>query len=305
MPDAIEAMRSVFALMGSCAVSMPERAVTEVENVGGAHLSMPCYLAGDRPVLSLKAVSLFPANADRGEPTTQGVLLLHCPVTGMPVALMDAEYLTLVRTGAVSALASRYLAKQTVTTIGLIGAGHVGEFQVRAMLAEHPGVQVKVYDLITKRAEDLAKKLSGQAVTHDEAAGCDIVCLATTSAKPVLFGSQLKPGAFATGVGSFKPSMCEVDSDVLLKSTVYVDYMPAAQKSAGEIISAVNAGKYSWSQVQGELGELVRGDLEGRREEQERIFFKSVGLAAQDAAVASLVFERAQELGLGTQANLS
>ena len=301
MADAIEAMRDAFLDLHAGNAVLQERVATS--NAVGTHLSMPCSL-GD--YISLKSVTVFPGNAVKELPTTQGALLLHSGKSGEALALMDAELLTQVRTGAASALASSLLARQPVKRVGLVGAGAIGEFQMRAMRVAFPEAECLICDKDEDRARSVAASLGEgcQSAKIKDVLDCEVICLATSSTKPVLLGSKIKPGTHVNGVGSFRPDMAEVDLGFLQKANVYVDHLPAAQKSAGEMIQAVEAGGFSWSDVRGSIGELLAGAVAGRQDEGEVTFFKSVGVGVQDTAVAQIVYERARERGLGQRFEL-
>ena len=304
----IEAMRFAFEALGRGLVQMPPRAVTPVGEA--AHLSMPCYIGGPDPVLCMKVVTFFPLNPSRGMPTTQAVILLNDPSTGKPIAMMDAEYMTLVRTGAVSALATEFLAHESARTLGVFGTGEVGFYQVAAVK------EVRVIDNVFVNSLDPAQgsafcervesELGVPALFVSDPSTLveqsDIICLATSSKNPVLHGADVRPGTHVNGVGSFRPDMAETDVEFVSSSGVFVDQISAAQVGAGEILAAVDAGAFSWVDAV-ELQRLVLGECEGRKGD-EVTFFKSVGLAVQDAAVARIVFNHAVENGLGTEFDL-
>lgn len=301
----IEAMRFAFDALGRGLVEMPPRAVTPVGE--SAHLSMPCYIGGDEPVLCMKVVTFFPSNPSRGEPTTQAVILMSDPLTGAPVAMMDAEYVTLVRTGAVSALATEFLARESARTLGVFGTGEVGFYQVAAVKEVRVIDNVFVNSLDPSQGREFCERVESELgvpamfVTEPSTLveQSDVICLATSSKNPVLHGEHVRPGTHVNGVGSFRPDMAETDVEFVSNARVFVDQISAAQVGAGEILAAVEAGAFSWVDAI-ELQRLVLGDCEGRRGD-EVTFFKSVGLAVQDAAVARIVFTRAVELGLGTE----
>ena len=307
MPQAIKAMRNAFMALGEGRVEMPPRAVTPVPDQDASHLSMPCYIGGAEHVLCVKVVTFFPQNPAKGEPTTQAVILLSDPGTGAPLAVMDAEYITLIRTGAVSALATQLLSREDARALGVFGTGEVGFWQIAAVKEVRSIESVYVCSLDTERAGPFCKRVEnelGLDATFLEDGGwlvrqSDVVCLATSSKTPVLHGRDVRPGTHVNGVGSFTPDMCETDTEFVAKARVVVDLLSAARVGAGEIIAAEAEGAFSWSDAT-ELSSLVASPPR-QRDGDDITFFKSVGLAVQDAVVAPIVLRRAKELGLGTK----
>lgn len=308
MAGAIEGVREAFVALAEGQVSMPQRAVTDIAPAGGTHLSMPCFAAG---ALTVKSVTVFPGNAALGLPTTQGVLLLHDAATGAPLALMDAEHLTRLRTGAASALATDLLSDPGAASVLIFGAGAIAKWQLIGMAEVRDLQEVRIVDPDSERASALGRWASEElgvpfvATTRDASvADADIVCCATSSRVPVFDGNDLLPNTHINAVGSFRPEMRELDSAAVARSRVFVDHVPAAQAGAGELIAAAAAGRFAWDQVAGTLGDVIAGTCQGPLEGTITLF-KSVGLAVQDAACARRVYERAVALGLGQDVNVS
>ena len=224
-------------------------------------------------------------------------------------AFIDAELVTAMRTGAAGGVAARYLAREDARTLTIFGSGAQAPFQVEAVICERPIEQVLVLSRQSSHAEALAASIAGRfgvsaqaTVDIDEAVrAADIVVTATSAHDPLFGGGLLRPGVHVTGIGSHVPDAREVDSLTLQRAKVIVDQESACLAEAGDLIQPIRAGKYDRGQIYGEIGAIIAGDLPGRSGNAEITFFKSVGLAAQDLAVASLVYRRALAEGAGYQ----
>ncbi len=272
---------------------------------------MPAYLGGDVNALGAKLISFYGTNpALRGLPAIQGKIVLFDPETGGLQAFIDAELVTAMRTGAAGGVAARYLARAKMRdTLTIFGSGAQAPFQVEAVICERPIEQVLVLSRQSSHAEALAASIAGRfgvsaqaTVDIDEAVrAADIVVTATSAHDPLFGGGLLRPGVHVTGIGSHVPDAREVDSLTLQRAKVIVDQESACLAEAGDLIQPIRAGRYDRGQIYGEIGAIIAGDLPGRSDSSEITFFKSVGLAAQDLAVASLVYRRALAEGAGFQ----
>lgn len=319
MTDAIQAVELGFRRLAQGQVTMPQRAVTAVTPHNGLHLSMPAFVAAgdsdksDSGILTIKIVSVYAENPMRHQlPAIQGVLILHDAATGQPLALMDAEYLTALRTGAGGGVAAGILARPNAETVTLFGAGAQAAPQLAAVCAVRP---IRRAYLLTrtgsKDAEFCAhirKTLDIEIIpTRDVRAAveaADIICTATNATTPIFDGRWLQPGVHINAVGAYTRSMRELDAITIQRSRVYVDHHPAAQSEAGDILLAIEEGLISYDHVVGDLGSLLIGKVPARTNDEEITLFKSVGLAVQDAVTAARVYTRALELGLGQEVNL-
>ncbi len=303
MPKAITAMRRAFGQLSAGQSEAPLRARLAVEK--GVTLLMPAYLRQSRE-MGVKIVSVFAENPSLGLPVVNAAVLALDPQTGQPLALLEGNSLTAIRTGAGGGLAADLLARQNAATVALFGAGVQARAQLRALLAVRKITQVYLISRSRQSAEKLAAEIAlwsdAPAVVLAESPrqavqNADIVITATTSATPVFDGADLKPGTHITGVGSYTPQMQEVDAASVLRAKVVVDSREACLAEAGDIIIP-NAP------IHAELGEIVNGQKPGRQSAEEITFFKSVGVAAQDAAAAAAALAEAERLGLGTVVNL-
>lgn len=301
MPSAIEAMRDAFSALSSGQATVPMR--LGLETAFGVSLFMPAHmkLSGQA---GAKVVSVNPDNVSKGLPVIHAVVLVIDPVTGRPLALMDGTWLTALRTGAVGGLAAEVLSRKDASVVALFGAGVQARTQLEAVRCVRDISEVRVVSLNGTSADQLASEIEGVNALGlrdpDEAIlGADIVITATNSSTPVFDGSRIEPGTHVTGVGSFTVDMREVDAELIARARVVVDQRDAILDEAGDIVGAIQDGVVDESVMHAEIGEILLQQKEGRRDTEEITFFKSVGNAAQDLAVASRVLEIAEREDLG------
>jgi ornithine cyclodeaminase/alanine dehydrogenase len=260
----------------------------------------------------MKLVTVYPDNpGQHGLPTILATVLLNDPRTGQLIAIMDGAYLTAMRTGAASGVATKYLARPDAKVVGIFGAGIQARTQLMAMCAVRPIVAARVYDPMTELAGAFCRDMSQalgitvQPVTEPRGAvdGCDIIVAASTSKVPVFDGQWLAPGTHINGVGSHSLDAREVDSLTIQRSKVVVDLRSAALAEAGDLVTPINAGEITAEHIYADLGEIVTGKP-GRTDAGEITFFKSVGLAIQDVSTATKVYELARQKGIGQEINL-
>ena len=306
MAEAIEAMRDAFAALSDGRATVPLRVALDTPH--GVSLFMPAWL--DDPERSAaKIVSVNPENSRAGLPAIHAVVLVLDPVTGRPAALMDGTWLTALRTGAVGGLAADLMARDDARVVALFGAGVQARTQLEAVRCVRDVEEVRIVSRGGRSADVLADELDGvsaRRVDDPEEAleGADIVIAATSSATPVFPGARVPEGAHVTGVGSYTTEMREVDTDLILRARVIVDERHAVMAEAGDIAGPVADGVVDESVMVAEIGEVVLGRVPGRTRRDEVTFFKSVGNAVQDVAVASRVLSRAERRGLGTVVEL-
>lgn len=280
-------------------VLMPKRMRLSGLNSEGDFLIMPCYVP-TFDIFTCKLVTVFPRNALRGLRSVQGLIAAFDARTGEPRLLASAASLTGLRTGAASAIASKYLARHDAASVGLIGAGFQARYQLKALWSLLKLERAFVYSRTPLKAQDFSKGMSRElgaevlpCLTPEEAVrSADIVVTATSSSEPVLRRAWLAPGAHINAIGSYRPEARELDTETVEEAKVVVDALEAAKEEAGDLIIPVREGRFSWEKVYGELGELVLGRKPGRQHEQELTLFKSVGLALQDAAMMRLLLDK-------------
>jgi ornithine cyclodeaminase/alanine dehydrogenase-like protein (mu-crystallin family) len=267
---------------------------------------MPSLIRGGKNTLGLKMVSVYP-DLGGDVPSTRAVVLLTDGADGSVKCLMGGTALTGVRTGAVSGLSCRYLARRESRSLAMIGAGGQGFYQIRGAASQLDIQRVSIFDLDRARQKRLAerceKELRLEATVADSVegatAGADVVITATTSKKPVLEGEQVRPGTHVVAIGAYTPESRELGSGLISKATVYVDSMEAAMEEAGDLLIPMKEGAITKESVRGDLAGLASGKLGGRASDSEVTVFKAVGLAFEDNAVGWMVYRRALSSGVG------
>ena len=313
MEEVIEAVEEAFANYARGRWVIPPR--THFNLPEGVILYMPSFLSmgeGAGGILGAKLVSVFPGNPEKGLPLIYGLYLLYDPTTGSLLGLIDGVYLTGVRTGAASAVATKYLSRSDSKALGIIGTGVQAGFQLVAILTVR-AIEVcyffdKIEDRARKFAEDYSDKLGVKLEvlsSPDEVVGkSDVVVTATTSPIPVVSGSSLREGTHLNVIGAFTPETREVDSEAVKKACLFVDSYEGALSEAGDLLIPMGEGVISREDIRGELSEIVTDIKPGRTTEDEITLFKSVGFAIEDAAVGRLAYVKALERGIGTPIEL-
>ena len=219
------------------------------------------------------------------------------------LALIEADRLGQLRTGAASAVAARHLAKPGASTLGLIGTGWQAESQLACMRAVLPGLeQVVAYSRNEERLEEFCERHGCEPGEYNrDAAEQDVVVTITSSRDPVLRGEWLRQGALVCAAGANRIESRELDNAVLERASfVCCDSLDQARIEAGDLVEPVERGVLDWLEVH-ELAEVVAGEIVGRQHDDDIVVFKSLGIAAEDVAVAALVYDRALERGLGVE----
>lgn len=311
MKDAIAAVEEGFRQMALGNVVMPQRTAIRISDYHGIHLGMPAYVGGvgDGGSLALKVVTVYPENpAKYSMPTTIGTLLLNDPRTGVLLAIMDAGFLTAMRTGAVSGVATKYLARENACSVGVFGAGVQARTQLMAVCEVRSIERATVFDPWTEGRErfaaEMSERLSVPVEPTEEPRVCvanEIIVAASSSSEPIFEGAWLAPGTHINGIGSHSPDARELDTITLQRSKVVPDLSAACLVEAGDLIIPIKEGAITEDHIHASLGEVVAGLKPGRESDDEITLFKSVGLAVQDAATAALVYDLARGAGVGRE----
>lgn len=310
MKDCIGIVEKAFGELSNGTAVLPLRiAITPPE---GLAVYMPAYLK-DMQALACKVVSVYKNNPLKHDlPTTIGKVLLQDPETGDVVCIMDGGYLTAVRTGAASGVATKYLARNDRgQTCAIFGAGVQAKMQLWAMTSVRDLAKAYVYDISEEATDkfisEMGPKLDLEIVragSPDDALEADLICTATSSATPVFNGSKVKEGAHINGIGSHTPNARELDTEIVKRSKFVGDSREACFKEAGDLIIPLKEGSIPESHFHAELGDLITGKKEGRTDDKEITLFKSNGIAIQDAATAKLVYEKAVKAGIGVRVEI-
>ncbi len=311
--ETIAAVEDGFRHLALGDVVMPQRAATPVKAHNGLHLSMPAFVGGTTGTLTVKIVTVYGDNPGlHGLPMIQGILLLYDAQTGKLLAMMDAEYLTAMRTGAASGVATNYLAREDAAVVTLFGAGAQAAAQLaavcavrsveRAFVVTRSGAKDREFCLKMENA--LAIQVTPTRDVRAAVEAADVICTATNSTMPVFNGNWLQPGVHINAVGAYMTSMRELDAVTVERARLFVDHHEAAQSEAGDIMIPVANGDLTYDTVTGELGDVIIGRVRGRLSDDDVTVFKSVGLAMQDATTAGRVYSAALAADLGKTVEL-
>lgn len=312
MREVIEVVEDAFAQIAKGMVEMPLRAIIDIHKYKGFVFYMPAYLEGSE-ALAVKIVSLYEENLERyGLPTIFATIQLNDPKTGMPLVLMEGGYITAMRTGAASGVATKYLARENSRVVGILGAGTQARAQLWAVREARDVEKVFVYDAAAGRAKGYAEEMSERLgvniipVSSAEKAvrEADILVTATTAKEPVLNGKWLQPGTHINAIGWMGRDARELDSNTVKRAKLTVDSKEAVLAESGDILIPIRESVISEDHIYAELGEIVTGRKAGRISDNEITLWKSVGLAIQDAATAKLAYQKAQEMGVGREIKL-
>jgi ornithine cyclodeaminase/alanine dehydrogenase-like protein (mu-crystallin family) len=277
-------MARAMADLSSGKVVQPGRVMLPVADHQGFLGLMPAYGGA----LGAKLVAFYPNN--QGIPSHHAVILLFKPETGEPLVTMDGRLITEMRTAAVSAVATRLLARPEASVLGILGSGVQARSHLQAMRLVRAIRDVRVWS--PRNAPAFAKEFGVRAMATAEEAvrGADIVVVATSSQTPVLSGAWLAPGTHINAVGAPRPTWRELDDEALRKARLYVEQREAATLESGDVIAS---GK-----IVAEIGEVVAGRKPGRQSPDEITLYKSVGVAVQDVVSADLVYKKALAAGI-------
>ena len=289
MDECIEAMADVLVALARDKLYQPLRFVLRPPGVAGLLGLMPAHRGGEQPAYSLKEIVVTPDNPKaRGLDAHQGGVLLHDGVTGELTALLNASPITAIRTAAVSAVATRALARPGASSVAIIGTGVQGKAHEQALRAVLGDVEIRLWSRTSGGSPE-------QIVRE-----ADVVCTCTSSRKPVVRLEWLKPGAHVNAVGAIVPAR-ELDSETVAAGTLFVDRRESALNESGEYRTALEEGAIEPEHIRAELGEVLIGSHPGRTGDGELTIFKSLGLAVEDLAAAELVVARAREQGVGVE----
>ena len=314
MKETIEAMKRAYASLSDGKAEAPLRTRLRVPSQNAVSLFMPAYVQADGgDALAVKVVSLFPKNPERERRLAfiQAAVLVLDPETGRTVALLEGSSLTAIRTGAGSGAAIDLLARPDSRVVAVFGAGAQGRTQLEAACSVRKIEKAWVFDPSLERAETMVKEMAGKGFVPSDLrvansskqaiSDADIVCTATTSSTPVFTDADLKPGTHVSAIGSYTPEMQEVPAETVARALVVVDSRSATLAETGDLLRPMQAGLFGEEHIHAELGEILLGRKAGRGSADQITYFKSVGVAVQDAMAAQLALQNAQKLDLGKE----
>ena len=314
MEQTIELMEDALRAYSTGAVVQPVRLAVSAERHGGLLALMPAYVTTSE-ALGAKAVTFYSRNAERNLPTHMATILLWESGTGELLAIMDGRLITEVRTAAVSAAASRALARPDAGVLALLGAGVQARSHLDALRLVRPIRDVRVWsrtpghaeafagDVALRQAQGEREASAVRAVpTAEEAVrDADLICTVTSATEPVLRGAWISPGAHINAVGAPRPTWRELDSAAVAQARCYVDSRAGALAESGDLLLPMQEGAITEEHIVGEIGEVLAGTVAGRTAPGDVTLFKSLGMAVEDVVTAHYVYTRALAEGIGRQ----
>jgi ornithine cyclodeaminase/alanine dehydrogenase-like protein (mu-crystallin family) len=302
MEECIEVMEEALAALARGEMYLPLRFVVKPPNAAGFVGLMPAYRGGASPAFALKALNVIPDNPRlRGLDAHQGGVLLSDGESGEPLAFLNASAITEIRTAAVSAVATRALAREDSRELAILGAGVQARSHLEALRAVRDFERVRIYSRTPEHARSLAEEGGAEAVdTAEEAVrGADVVVTATSSPEPVLERAWLENGVHINAVGACLPYMRELDSQTVADAAFFTDRRESAENEAGDYVIALKEGAIQPGHIRAELGEVLAGAASGRTTDDEITIYESLGIAIEDLAAADHVVRRARAEGVG------
>lgn len=309
MDECIDVMARTLATVARGDAILPLRPMIRLPDSPNIFALMPAYL-GDPRSLGVKVLTVFPVNHGTAIDAHQGAVLLFEAEHGRLLAILDATTVTAIRTAAVSAVATRLLARENADDLAILGAGTQGRTHIEAMAVVRPIRRVRIWSRTTDHARALAQFARERFDLHAEVCptpssaveGASIVCTTTASPTPVLEGRWLAPGAHVNAVGACIPTTRELDTTAVRTARLYVDRRESALAEPGDILIPLQEGAIGPDHIVGEIGELMLagGQSLGRTSDDDITLFKSLGLAVEDVAAAQHVYRKAQSIGTGT-----
>ena len=314
MDRMIEILEQAFGELGSGSAVMPQRTAVPDPDVNGWYAFMPAQLKS-MGALGVKSVTVYKDNpSTHSLPATLATIVLMDDKTGRTIAVMDGGYITAMRTGAVTGLATKYLARTDAAVAGVMGAGVQARTQLWGMASGADLDRALVFSLDPPDAQrafaEDASALIGipveTAASGEELVrSVDILSLATTATTPIINGDWIQPGLHINGIGSHAVGVRELDTKTVVNSKIVCDQVDACLAEAGDIQIPIEEGALKPADIYGEIGELITGAKAGRESDQEVTLFKSVGLSIQDISAAHYVYQQAIEAGVGTEFTFS
>jgi ornithine cyclodeaminase len=305
MRECIGVMEDALASLARGEMHQPLRSLIRPEGAAGFLGLMPSYRRGERSYFGLKEVCVFPGNPARGLDTHLGAVLLHSGETGELLAAVNASAVTAIRTAAVSAVATKLLAREDAATLAIIGAGVQGRSHLEAIPLVRSIREVRLYSRTPAHAEAVRAASGARsrvASSIEEAVrGADIIVTATSSREPVIRREWIADGTHINAVGSSVATARELDGATIRDASLFVDRRESTVNESGDYLFALREGAITGdSHIRAEIGEILTGRARGRTSVPEITLFKSLGLAIEDLASAAFLYEKARAKRLGS-----
>jgi ornithine cyclodeaminase/alanine dehydrogenase-like protein (mu-crystallin family) len=311
MDECMDVMAHTLETLAEGNAILPLRHVMWLPEKVGALGTMPSYL-GDIGMMGLKVISVFPGNHGTEYDSHIGAVMLFETKHGQLLAIVDASEITAIRTAAVSGVATRVLAREDASDLTIMGSGIQAQSHLSAMLVARNIKRVRIWSRDVDHAKAFAKRESRRHDIEIEAIAdaqrsvedADIICTTTSAPKPILHGAWLRAGAHINAVGSSVPFTRELDTDAMVKSTLFVDRRESTLNEAGDFLIPKKEGAIDDDHIKGEIGEVLLGKVSGRHSTDEITLFKSLGLAVEDVASAHHAYTKALQRNVGLAVEL-
>jgi ornithine cyclodeaminase/alanine dehydrogenase-like protein (mu-crystallin family) len=306
--DCIELMSDALSALARDEVYQPLRTIVRPPDARGLLGLMPAYRSGERGAFGMKAICVFPENPAQGKDAHQGAVTLFSRDTGELLALMNASEITAIRTAAVSAVATRLLAREDAKELAIIGAGVQARTHLAALAHVRSIKHARVAARTLAHSEELAREMQPKLPfpiepvqkNEDAVRGADLIVTATSSGEPVINKDWISPGAHINAIGTHSPTSREIDSATMASARIFVDRRESALNESGDYLLAAKEGLVSPESIVGEIGELLLGTKIARTSATEITLFKSLGLAIEDVACADYLYRKAQAQNVGS-----
>ena len=298
MEDAIKLMEEAYSSYSKGTSYVPQRYVSDLQGLSMDLFFKPVY-SEELGRIAVKILTQKQGLTTPGIPTIVGVVLLMDSKSGEVLSLIDGTYLTALRTGASSGIATQYLAREDSETLAVFGCGAQGATQLEAVCKVRPIRRAMLYDLSPSAAAKLKEQMQDKlniSLSVEKHLGnlrkAEVICTATGSTAPLFSMDDISRGVHINAIGSFKPHMQEDQSRIIQTCRLFVDSREAVLKEAGDLVKPIKDGVIQSTFVRDEIGDLINGECDGRQSSDEITLFKSVGIAVQDLFVANAVYNK-------------
>ena len=310
MTEAIDSMADAFAKLSSADCYVPKRYITSSRDQSLTFLFKPAFV-NNHNTSSIKILTQKNSDSLPAIPRILGIVLLIDNISGEILSIMDGAFITALRTGAASGLATKHLSRKDSTTLALFGCGSQGRTQLKAVTAVREIEKIWVFDKLTAQAEMFIEEMASETkadieFTNDRAVlkDVDIICTATNSEKPLFYKKHLKAGTHINAIGSFQPQMQEIDPQIVRSSRIFLDDKEACINESGDLLKAFKDPAGPHDNIIGEIGEYLLNRIAGRTSPDETTLFKSVGNAIQDYEVADKIYNKSLSENFGMEIRL-
>ena len=311
MATCIDVMASALHTLAEGDAVQPLRSAMWLPDRSGLLGLMPAYLGGDVSVMGVKAISVMMGDHGDGD-SHQGTVTLFDRKDGRPLAIVDARAITAIRTAAVSAVATRLLARQEASNLAILGSGVQARSHLEAIRTVRPLRRIRVWSRTAAHAQAYAEWAATEhgvtvevsPTAQGAVTGASIVCTVTAAPEPILEGAWLSPGAHVNAVGSSVSFTRELDTAAVARSRLFVDRRESTVNEAGDYLFPLEEGAIDEDHIQAEIGDVLLGRAAGRQTGEEITLFKSLGLGVEDVAAAHYVYRQALSQGVGSTVDL-